>query len=205
MKRFVRGLLVGSLLLLAAVAVSAEGKLTQTPYYPLQVGTTWHYKSGDATFTIRVTRHEKVGEVLCARLEVNREGKVVAWQHLAVTAEGVYSHDLTEQRAGKAIVQTPKPPMLVLKLPPKKGDAWKVDSKANGKTFRGAFRIDEEKIKVAAGDYETVRVTSQDLEVNALKPILTTYYARGVGMVKQVIQVGEVTTVIELEKFEAGK
>ncbi len=66
-------------------------KLVETPYYPLQVGTTWHYKSGDAAFTIRVARHEKVGEVLCACLEVNRDGKVVAWQHLRATADGVYS------------------------------------------------------------------------------------------------------------------
>jgi len=207
MKWLACSLFVGSLLFVLAANLPAQdpSKLTRTPYYPLQVGTIWHYKSGDAKFTIRVVRHEKVGEVLCARLEVNRDGKVVASQHLTVTADGVYSHDLTEQSSGKVVTQTPKPPLCVLKLPPKKGDTWKVDSKGDGKIFRGAFTIGEQKIKVAAGDYETVRVTSQDLEVNALKPTITTYYARGVGMVKQVIQVGDATTEIELEKFESGK
>jgi len=207
MNRFVPLLFACLVPLVAATVLPAQDttKLAETPYYPLQVGTTWHYKSGDAAFTIRVARHEKVGDVLCARLEVNRDGKVVAWQHLRVTADGVYSHDLTEQSSGKAVTQTPKPPMLLLKLPAKKGDTWKVDSKADGKTFRGTFKIDEQKVKVAAGDYETVRVTSEDVEVNALKPTITTYYAKGVGMVKQTIRIGEVKTEIELEKFEAGK
>src|SRR6185312_1005861 len=134
----------------------------------------------------------------CARLEVTRDGKVIAWQHLSVTADGVYRHDLTDQHTGSAVTQTPKPPILVLKLPPKSGDTWKVDSKADGKTFRGAFKIDEQEIKVPAGSYKCVRVTSQDLEINGLKPIITTYFASGAGMVKQIIQEGDSKIEIEL-------
>jgi hypothetical protein len=205
MNRLVRLSLVCPILLVAAAVLSAQDKLAETPYYPLQVGTTWHYKAGDGKFTVRVTKHEKVGNVLCARLEVRRDGKVVGWQHLAATTDGVYRHDLTDQHTDKAVTQTPKPPILVLKLPPKKGDTWKVDSKANGQAFRGTFKIDEQKIKVPAGEYQAIRVTSQDLEASGLKPVLTTYYASGVGMVKQVIQEGSATREIELEKFEAGK
>lgn len=214
MKRLVPALLVGPLLLIAAASLSAQDKLAETPYYPLQVGTTWHYKSGDRKFTIRVAKHEKVGSVLCARLEVVRDGKVVASEHLAVTDEGVYRHSLSasglapldskdSNRAEKQ--EKPEPPILVLKLPPKKGESWKVDSKADGKVFRGGFKIDEKEIKVPAGTYSAIRVTSEDLETNGLRSTITTYFARGVGMVKQVIQVGDVTADIELEKFEAGK
>jgi hypothetical protein len=214
MKRLVHALLVGPLLLVAAAALSAQDKLAETPYYPLQVGTTWHYKSGDRKFTIRVVKHEKVGGVLCARLEVVRDGKVVASEHLAVTDEGVYRHSQTASGVGQfdsksgegaGKEEKPEPPILVLKLPPKKGDSWRVDSKADGKVFRGGFKIDEKEIKVPAGTYQAIRVTSEDLETNGLRSVLTTYFARGVGMVKQVIQVGDVTADIELEKFEAGK
>jgi hypothetical protein len=92
-----------------------------------------------------------------------------------------------------------------LKLPPKKGETWKVDSTSDGKTFRGSFKIEEKEIKVPAGSFKTVQIVSTDLEVNALKTNITTFYAEKVGMVRQIIESGNAKTEIELEKFEAGK
>jgi len=208
MKPMLRGLLVFPLLLAAGVELAAQDKLKETPFYPLQVGAVWHYRAGDGKFTIRVVKHEKVGDTLCALLETKRDGKVVGSEHLAVAADGVYRHDLTvalPKSDASPATQRMKPPILVLKLPPKKGDAWKVDSKSDGKTFRGAFRVEEQEITVPAGKYKTFRVRSQDLEVNALKATITTHFAEGVGMVKQVIEIGDArAAVIELEKFEAG-
>jgi hypothetical protein len=191
------------LLLAAAAGLAAQDKLKETPYFPLQVGTTWHYRAGDSKSIIRVVRHEKIGDTLCALLQTKRGDKVVGSEHVAVAADGVYRHDLTVT-AEKSVTQTLKPPMLVLKLPPKKGDTWKIDSKGDGKTFRGGFLVDEQQITVPAGTYQTFRVASQDLEVNSLKPIITTFFAEGIGMVKQIIEVGDVKIEIELEKFEAG-
>ena len=203
MKPLLRGLLVFPLLLAAAVELAAQDKLKETPFYPLQIGAAWHYRVGDGKFTIRVVKHEKVGETLCALLETRRDGKVVGSEHLAVAVGGVYRHDLTAMHP-KPVTHSLKPPILVLKLPPKTDDAWKVDSKSDGQTFRGAFRVEEQEITVPAGKYKTFRVSSQDLEVNALKASITTHFAEGVGMVKQVIELGNAKVVIELEKFEAG-
>ncbi|MHB1423684.1 MAG: hypothetical protein ACYC3I_10920 [Gemmataceae bacterium] len=197
---FLSGFLGG----LGVLAVgAAQDKLKETSYYPLQVGATWHYRAGAGKFTMRVARHEKVGDTLCALLETKRDGKVVGSEHLAVTADGVYRHDLTAAGA-KSVTQTLKPPMLLLKLPPKKGDGWKIDSKGDGKNFRGGFQVSEQEITVPAGKYKTFRVASQDLEVNALKPSITTFFAEGVGMVKQIIEVGDAKVEIELDKYEAG-
>ena len=215
MKSSLRGLLVGLLLLATAAELAAQGKLQETPFYPLQVGATWHYRAGDGKFTIRVVKHEKVGDTLCALLETRRDGKVVGSEHLAVAVGGVYRLDLTAilrkpdpNDKSKTIdvprTQTLKPPILVLKLPPKKDETWKVDSKSDGQTFRGAFRVEEQEITVPAGKYKTFAVRSQDLEINALKATITTYFAEGAGMVKQVIEIGDAKAVIELEKFEAG-
>jgi hypothetical protein len=202
-KPLLHALLSGFMVFVTAVNLAAQDKLKETPYYPLKVGTTWHYRAGDRKFTIRVVRHEKVGETLCALLETQRDGKVVGSEHLAVAADGVYRYDLIE--AGRTPAQqTLKPPMLILKLPPKNGDSWKVDSRGDGKTFRGSFQVAEQEITVPAGTYKTFRIASQDLEVNSLKPILTTFFAEGVGIVKQIIQMGDTKIEIELEKFEAG-
>lgn len=201
MIRLTSGLLLCFLLFLSP-HVRAQNKLAETEYYPLRVGTTWHYKSGDGKIIVRVVKHEKVGDVLCARLETTRDGKVVGTEHLAVTDEGVYRHDLTQPDAnGKMVTHTPKPPIRVLKLPPKKGDNWKVDTDL----AHGRFNIDESEVKVPAGTYQTIRVRSEDLEINGLKPTFTWHYAKNIGMVKQVMQEGNVTVEIVLEKFEAGK
>ncbi|HTU91042.1 MAG TPA: hypothetical protein VMF69_13265 [Gemmataceae bacterium] len=200
------------LLYSAAAELPAQDKLKETPYYPLQVGATWHYRAGDSKFTIRVARHEKVGDALCALLETIRDGKVVGSEHVSVAADGVYRHDLTypqTQPGGRSKAELGnekkviKPPMLVLKLPPRKGDSWKVDSKSDGMTFRGGFEVAEQEITVPAGTYKTFRVASEDLEVNSLKPTITTFFAEGVGMVKQVLSMGDAKIEIELEKFEA--
>lgn len=214
MPRLICVVFVGPLLVLMTAQLAAQEKLKETPYYPLQVGTTWHYRSGDATFTMRVVKHEKVGETLCALVESKRGDKVVGSEHLAVNAEGVYRYDLTsippkseekEKTAAQTVTETPKPPLLVLKLPPQKGDHWKIDSKSGGKVFRGAFKVEEEEVTVPAGKYKAFRVVGQDLEINALKPKITTYYAEGVGMVKQAIEINGAKAEIVLEKFEVGK
>jgi hypothetical protein len=196
---------VGCLLPCIAVGgLAAQDKLKETPFYPLQVGNTWHYRAGDNRFTVLVAWHEKVGDTLCALLETRRDGKVVGSEHLAVGDDGVYRHDLS--RMGKALVQqTLKPPMLVLRLPPSKGDSWKVDSKGDGQSFRGSFQLGEQEITVPAGTYKTFRVASQDLEVNSLKPRITTFFAEGVGMVKQIIEVDDTKLEIELEKFSIAR
>lgn len=215
MNRLMPLLLACLLLSLAAADLAAQEKLKETPYYPLKVGTTWHYRAGESRFTIRVARHEKVGETLCALLETLRDGKVVGSEHLAVASDGIYRHDVTSpqlqsdpndktKKVKLLVKQTLKPPILILKLPPKNGDSWKIDSKGDGKTFRGSFQAAEQEITVPAGTYKTFRIASQDLEVNSLKPNITTFFAQGVGMVKQIIEMGDAKIEIELEKFEAG-
>ncbi len=210
-----RLLLIWLVLSLAAAELAAQDRLRETPYYPLKVGTSWHYRAGESRFTIRVVRHEKVGDVLCALLETIRDGKVVGSEHLAVAGDGIYRHDLTSSQLQSdakdktktvkvPVKQTLKPPILILKLPPKQGESWKVDSKGDGKTFRGTFQLAEQEITVPAGTYKTIRVASQDLEVNSLKPTITTFFAQGVGMVKQIIEMGDAKIEIDLEKFEAG-
>jgi hypothetical protein len=134
-----------------------------------------------------------------------RDGKVVASEHLAVTADGISRHDLTAPRDGKTTVVKLQPPILVLKLPLEKGTSWKIDSASDDQSFRGEFKVEEQEVTVPYGKYKTFRVLAKDFEINSIRTTIATNYAEGVGMVKQVIESGNVKVEIELEKFEAGK
>ncbi len=198
MKSLACAALAGPLLLALAGAARAQDKMETTPYYPLAVGSTWEYKAGDNKFTLKVTKHEKVGNVLCARVEMLVKDKAQSFEHVSVGKEGVYRNTFEGKEA--------TPPVLFLKLPPKKDETWKVDSKVGGEAVKGTFKNNgEEDVKVPAGSYKAWVVASQDLEANGVKMSVTYYFAEKVGMVKQLVEVSGQKIVIELEKYEPGK
>jgi hypothetical protein len=198
MKSLACAALAGPLLLALAGAGRAQDKMETTPYYPLAVGSTWDYKAGDNKFTLKVTKHEKVGNALCARVEYFVKDKSQSFEHVSVTKDGVYRNTFEGKEA--------MPPVLFLKLPPKKDETWKVDSKVGGEAVKGTFKNNgEEEVKVPAGSYKATVVASQDLEANGMKMSVTYYFAEKVGMVKQLVEVSGQKIVIELEKYEPGK
>ncbi|SRR5581483_10480111 len=193
-------------LCLPVLAGRAEDKFPETPWYPLRVGTTWHYRAGDGKFQMRVAAHEKIGDTPCARIEMVKDGKVSAVEHIGVTADGVYRYQLEASRGDQKLVETPRPPIRLLSLPPRKGDTFTVNAKVDpsGKTYKGNFKLGEEEIKVGDRSYKCVVVHGEDIEADGLKPTITTWYAENVGMVKQVIAVADQKIDIELEKFDKG-
>jgi hypothetical protein len=211
MKRLACALLVLPLCL-AVTAARVEDKGPETLWYPLREGTTWHYRAGDSKFQMRVAPgSEKIGDLVCARVDMIKDGKTVASEFIGVKASGVYRCRVQADRPNQnkdnpVLVETPKPPILLLPLPPKKGETFTVDSKVepSGKVYKGTFKIAEETIKIGDKEYKCVVVAGQDLEGDGLKPTLTTWYAENVGMVKLVIAVADQKIDIELEKFEKG-
>jgi hypothetical protein len=206
MNRWLRALLSClALICLTSVqgAPSPLGDKSTTDYYPLAVGNTWKYRVGENSFTLKVTKQEKVGGkdkesgVECARLELIVNGKTTSFEHIAVKGDSLlrYSHE------GKSV----NPPIPFLKLPPKKGATWDFEAKIDGQPVKGKFVAGEEVVKVPAGSFKTVTVTSQDTEVNGVKISLKYYFAEKVGLVKEVIEFAGERVVIELEKFEAAK
>ncbi len=185
--------------LVGASACHAQDKLRESPYFPLQKGTTWTYKIGDKSFIMKVADHEKIGGVLCARVEMIVDGKVQTFEHLSVAEDGIYRYSIGGTKLDV--------PVCILKLPPKKGDSWMIDAKGPGETLKGTVTAGEAaEVKVPAGVYmKVVTSTCTDLDANGLKCGFTYYFAEGVGIIKQQVQVGNDKTVFELEKFEPGK
>jgi hypothetical protein len=189
----------------AAPKPAAVETLKDSPYYPLQVGNTWHYRLGDNRYVMRVAKHEKVGDYMCARVEMLIDDKPTAHEHIAVTADGIVRVAYDDRRA--------EPPILFLKVPPKKDETWKVDSfvgktdKVPGEHVTGTFTEGEvAKLNEPSGSYENVITsTSQDLNANGQRLSFVYYFAKGVGMVKQEIDVAGQKVIVDLEKFESSK
>jgi hypothetical protein len=164
------------------------------------VGNQWVYKAANGQKTIiRATKEEKIGEVNCIKLESVVNNKVVASEHLAALKDGIYRYAGDGKEAD--------PPVLVLKLPPKKGVSWKVDTKLAGHTVRGTFTVSDDQAAVAvpAGKYKAVVVQTEDTRLDADALMTTLWFAPGVGLIKQVMTYKGKQVELELEKYEAAK
>ena len=198
MKRY-RLLTALGLVLATLLTARGQEKATQTPYFPTAVGTSWDYRAGENRFTHKVAKHEKVGGVTCARIEQVKDGKVLAYEDVGVTNEGVSRFAFDGKEA--------KPPITFLKPGAKKGQTWKVESKIGDQTVKGTFKQGvADVVKVPAGTYKKVlTVTSEGLEVNGIKTKLVYYFAEGVGLVKLEWGEDKSKVVIELERYTAAK
>src|SRR5947209_1132463 len=88
------------------------GPVRDSPYYPLQVGSTWVFRGPDHQRTMRVARHEQVDGVPCAVVETLRDDEVIEVNHLNARADGVYCLVADGQKLSA--------PLPVLRLPPEK-------------------------------------------------------------------------------------
>jgi hypothetical protein len=176
---------------------SADDPLAN-PYYPLQVGNTWEYLSGGKKIVVKVAAHEKIDDQLCARVETDSGARPVS-EHLTVKEGGIYRV--------RANGQDIKPPFLVLKLPPAKGESWNIDSNIQNFPVKGKLTEGEEKLKVGKTQYDTVSVKSSEMVMGGKGVTMEAWYAKDVGMVKQHFRMPEADydIVLELSTFTPGK
>ena len=173
-----------------------------SPYFPLKKGSSWEYLADGKKITVTVTDHEKVGDLMCAKVETDLGGGNKMLEHLAVKEDGVY-----RVRANNEDI---KPPVLILKLPPKKGDEWTWDSAIKGYAIKGKLSVtaDNLKINVQKTEYPAaILVKGTDLKMGTQTGTVDTWFAKDVGMVKQhfVLPGSGLDRTVELEKFTPGK
>lgn len=199
--RLVTQFAAGFAILLATSAVSfGQGKneMGKSEYYPIAVGTVWTYKTSEGVVTTKVVKHEDVGGVLCARLEATMADNKKTSEYIRVTNDGVYRHQASEQTITK--------PLLFLKVPPKKDQTWDVDSTVLGKTLKGTFTVEIGSITVAGKKYEDVAIVkSPNFEIDGQKLPHTYYFAKGVGLVKQVVEFAGEKVTMELDSYTPAK
>jgi hypothetical protein len=178
-----------------AVVVGRSG------YYPLEVGSEWRYELNGKTVVARVTKQEKMGGHAAGKVDSFIDGKLVSSEHIAVTDEGVY------RVAFDGAV--PTKPVMILKLPPKDGEVWAVDTGISGSKIKGSARCDLEKVKVPAGEFDAYRVKGSYTvtlpDGKEQNPEFTFWFADGTGVVRLGTKAGDNDIILDLESFKKGE
>jgi hypothetical protein len=169
-------------------------RVAASPYYPLQVGTTWVYRGPDHERVMRVARDEMVNGVPCALVESLRDGTVIEANDVCAKPDGVYILAANGDKLSA--------PLRILKLPPRNGATWRVNFHKDGKRSQGVYVMGEDDVEVPAGKYHAVTLQGEIREGTRSTLTFTYWFARGVGIVKQVLREGDRKTVYELESFE---
>jgi len=179
---------------------TSQSQQKDQDFFPLKIGSKWHYKSGDEKVvvqvakaeTLEILRDKKKGKekVPGVTLKITSAGRELTEQ-VAVLDDGVYRFAV----AGKEIT----PPLCILKFPIKKGDTWPVDSVCNEQPIKGVFTSDEAEIKVPAfkSPFRAVTTSFKDPKMS-----FEYFFAPEYGIVKQRIEIGGSKLLLELERYE---
>lgn len=198
-----------------------------TPYFPLKLGNKWTYQAGkDQQVVVEVEARKPVS----LEIKDSSSGKMVKHkigtyvlkmtsgdktmtEQVGVLAKGSYrlhsggkEMELPAgvyrfQSAGKEL----SPPECFLKLPLTKDESWDVHSDSEGVTIKGSFVGGEANVKVPAGGFQAMTVTSKNMQIGTQPIEIEYYFAPNLGIVKERVKIGTSTSDLELQKFEAGK
>jgi len=189
---------------------SATSPTPAETYFPAIDGSRWKWRKtitiGDetgplkpsvftSTLESRLVGQEQVEGVLCFRVETADEfGSVVQTELLSIRPDGHYRHSMNKDRF--------TPPARILALPAKVGTHWKNSFTIQEMRLSTSSKIEaEETVTVPAGTFETIRV-----KVDAGLLTTTTWYAPGIGVVKQSVDksIQSQRDDTELEEFTPG-
>jgi hypothetical protein len=182
---------------------AAEKAKEKAPdYYPLKVGSKWHYqvdtgKGQKVLVATQISKIENIDGKDLALLDILVGGNPAGSEHLSSDAQGVYRNRQNGQNVA--------PPVCLLKYPLKEGAEWKTEIKISGQPGTVAARQGgSEEIQVPAGKFRTV--TSSLETIVEGQTISTNYwFAENVGIVKQTVKLPTGTVEMELIKYEAPK
>jgi hypothetical protein len=170
-------------------------------YYPLATGNKWEYQvevgGQKIEATSEVTKSEVKGGKTFATSEVKFGGQTIT-EEVSNDEKGAYRQSFQGLKLDN--------PMTILKYPIKGGTTWTEKVKGGGMELEAKFTVKEpEKVTVAAGTYDKAVPVEMKLQVADQMITATSWYADGVGIVKQNVEVMGQTIALELKKFTAGK
>jgi len=191
---------LSAVLFLALVPLAAAQDDKKPDLYPLTEGNKWQY-----SVSVMGNKVDVVTEVTAS---ATKKGKTTA----TVTAKTPDGNDISEEltadakgvyRASISGVKTDKP-LTIIKYPVKNGATWTEEIKINGMDAEVKTTVgDTEDVKVPAGKYKAtpheavIKIGGQEVKA-------TSWYADGVGIVKQKMTFGGIEATMELKKFTKG-
>jgi hypothetical protein len=212
-----------------------ELQRSKCEYYPLEVGSRWIYRSGMQKVVVTVDREEPFIYKQRDAGDKNKENRYSApsyWlkitsgdkvmaEQVVVLGENVYR----VVGGGKTI----NPPLCILKLPLKPGEFWECNTLTDsgtlkdaydtpgmelrkgdgtpieGTLLKGRFVGGQASFKFKGSDLPALTITSNDFQIGNKTMETETWYAKGLGMIKQRVRVGNVQTTLELEEYLPAK
>lgn len=191
-------LVAGAALVFAASTAVAQGPASDL--FPLKKGNKWVYKVDAQEVTVEVVGSEKVDKDELMKVVTKVGGQEKATEYYLVKADGIYRAKVNNDKID--------PPVMILKLPVKKGETWKIDSKVNTQTVKGEFKVADDNVKVTvpAGTFEkAVLVEGNDLDIAGTKTSVKQWFVAGKGIVKLTYTIQQTESTLELKEFTAGK
>jgi hypothetical protein len=210
--------LVPALLALAAVPLLGPAQDPKAPdYFPAAVGSRWVYKTTfdekggkvpEAFANVTTTKEVVKVEAKDGKTVVGFESeldygagaapnKVKNREEVVVDAGGVSSN-----RGGGP---KPQPPLPMLKYPVKPGVIFTETTKDGDLELTTTVTVKgPAEVTVPAGKYTAV-VVETTVGTKAEKVTNTTWYAGGVGVVKQIYAADKLTITLELARYTPGK
>jgi hypothetical protein len=166
----------------------------EAEFIPLKAGASWSYRTSTGqTLEVRVRGTSAVGSQACTLLET-AVGPQVTQEHVAVTREGFTAFKV-ENAFGSLEYPTP---ILRARLPFKAGDAWTVRLQEGAQVNEYQYRTEgSEQVTVPAGTFEAWKV-SGSLRGPPGPAVMTIWYGKGIGLVKQVYDVNGQAMTAEL-------
>jgi hypothetical protein len=179
MPRPLLALIALALLLTTAPAAPVPREVRRPSLYlPTTVGARWVYQLGDREYTRTVAEVRQEGGMAVVSIGETLHDEGPPYERVAVSKAGLTRVEMNGRRFD--------PPHVLLKLPPEPGETWEIAGSA-AKFLTGSKFMTRvpERVGVPAGTFWSVPV-EMEYEVAGTAVRTTTWYAPGVGMVKEV-------------------
>jgi hypothetical protein len=187
-------------------APAAKPKASAADYFPLRVGDSWTYRntSGDSEYTLKVLSEEKQADGSMRYLVEKLAGvKIHIWFSKPSGWVLMHSERYPEHEGLEAKYD---PPKRYLQSPLVPGAKWEWNGLDQTRTEMGEQTqvIGFENVTVPAGKFRAMKVVS--LVTGAVTPMTKTYwYAKGVGLVKNTTEAGQIKYGSELIGYSFKK
>ncbi|MCD4783523.1 MAG: hypothetical protein K8T10_06800 [Candidatus Eremiobacteraeota bacterium] len=199
---FLFAVVVLILLSIALTLPNAYAKTKKPPpdYMPMAVGYWWKYKmvENKQEFTIKVIGKEKVGDVMCYKLEtLASNGKVMMVEYYSKQPGKVMWHREKYVMAKQTVDFKPLRTFILNPLYKGAKWSWKGKGMMDVDIEESAIVTGFEKVEVPAGKFGTAKVDIKIIQGGQEVP-KTYWYAPNIGMVKSLMKttVGDKNVVL---------
>ncbi len=166
-------------------------------FYPIKTGNVWHFtrsvNGNDDKMVNRIAKVDTVDGVAIGRLEASLNGAVVATEALVQNDKGIFRHRFNDKKVD--------PPLPLLRYPAKSGDKWEGEFKVDDNVAKYEAVATEEEVKVPAGKFKAMKVVINVTE-GAGTVSVSYWFVNDVGFVRQTVEAGNLSIVMELDRRE---